>query len=82
MTLVCSYLRRGGLNRAPRREWFISSSEAADFGPLETVPVADGDDEYSFKVPEEHSMKFPPMHTRDKDIGLTMGEHEIILRGE
>ncbi len=72
MTLVRSHLRRGGLNRAPRREWFISSSEAVDDDPLGTVPVADGDDEYSFEVPEEHSMKFPPMHTIDKDTGLTM----------
>ncbi len=47
---------------------------------LETVPVTDGHDEYSFEAPEEHSMKLRALQT--KDAGLTREAAHITWRDE
>ncbi len=73
---------QGRTESRPTEEWFISSSDAADFGMLETVPVTDGDDEYSFEVPEEHSMKLLPLHTKVTESTLALEGAHITWRDE
>ncbi len=47
---------------------------------LKAVAPTDGYDEYSFEEPGEHSMKFPPMRTNDKDTRLTIRKDNITQR--
>ncbi len=59
--------------------WFIRPLDAADFGSLGPVAMADGDDGYSLEEPGDHWMKFSSMPTKDKD---TMATPEESLVGE
>jgi hypothetical protein len=46
------------------------------------VPVADGDNGYSFEGSEGHSVEYPPIPLEAKETTLTMEENRVTTSGE